>query len=449
MRLLEPLRERDFRLLWLAMAISLFGDGVYLVALAWAVYDLRNEPSALALAGFSFASGMLTFGLIGGVVADRFDRRHVMIGADLARAVALAAAAALALAGWLELWHLAALAFLYGAGDAFFGPAYGAIMPSIVPKALLVRANALQLVSRPLALRAAGPAVGGVLVATVGTGGVFLLDAGTFLASAACILAMRIRPQVSRRRSAVFEEIREGFAFVRSETWLWATLLAAAIALLVFFGPLEVLTPYIVRNDLHASASVFGAVLAAQGAGSVAGALWMGARGMPRRPVTFMYLWWGIGTLPLCGFAFATEPWHLMVLAFGFGFAMPVGLVVWSTLMQTRVPPHLLGRVTSIDWMLSLSLVPVSFALVGPVQAWIGVDATFVAAGLIGGLSTLALLIAVPGLRERSEVAREARVGDGGGVHPDDLDPLPAGHPGDGAEHGEAVVPVRGDRPAP
>ncbi len=180
----------------------------------------------------------------------------------------------------------------------------------------------------------------------------------------------------------------------------------------------------------------------------MAGALWMSRReGVPRRPVRFMFLWWGFGSIPMCFYGFTGELWQLMALGFLEGVPMAVGLVVWSTLMQTRVPPGLRGRVSSIDWGLSLALTPVSFALTAPVAAAIGIDATFVAAGVLAGGSTIALLYLVPGLRERGDVVAEAGIGDGGGLHAGDLDALPAGEPGDGPDHGEAVVSARGDRP--
>jgi DHA3 family tetracycline resistance protein-like MFS transporter len=445
--LLQPLRQRDFALLFAAMAVSLVGDGIYLVAVAWAAYDLRNDPAALALVGLAFSLGMVSFLLIGGVASDRLDRRRVMFGADVVRALALAVAGALAVSGALELWQLVALAALYGIGDAFFGPAFHAIVPELVPKGELVRANALTNSARPLALRAIGPALGGGLVAWVGAGGVFLIDAATFGLSALCVLAIGARPPRAPSAESMAREVAAGMRFVRTQTWLWATLLIAVVGLLVFWGPVEVLTPYLVRNDLEGAAWVFGAVLAANGAGAVIGSLWMGHRGMPRRPITALYHLWGWATFALCGFALATSAWHLVAFSLLFGAGSGAGMVIWSTLMQSRVPSHLLGRVTSLDYMVSLALVPVSFALVAPVEDWIGVDGTFVAAGLIGGLFTLAVLYAVPGLRERREGLGEPGVGDIGGLHADDLDPLAAGQAGDGAEHGQAVITVRGDRP--
>lgn len=449
MRILQPLRQRDFRLLWAGLAISLLGDGVYFVAVAFQAYALHNDPAALALVGFAWTGGMVVFLLAGGVVSDRLPRRRVMMGADAVRALALATMGVLSLTGALELWMLAALAALYGAGEAFFGPAFSAFVPEIVAADQLVAANSLQHAMQPLGQRVAGPALGGAIVAGLGPGPGFLVDAATFVVSLGCLAAMRVRePPAQRGARGAGAEIRAGLAYVRSQTWLWATLLAAAIALLVFYGPIEVLVPYLLKNELGGGPGAFGLFLAANGLGWVIGSLWLSGRELPRRPVTFMYLLWGFGTFVLCAYALAAAPWQLMALGFAFGLPMALGVVVWSTLMQTRVPRELRGRVSSLDWFVSIGLTPVSFALTAPVAGAIGIDATFVLAGAIGGGSTLALLAFVPGLREqRGEVVDEARVGDGGGLHADDLDAVGAREAGDGAEHRHPVVAAGVERP--
>ncbi|MCW3045895.1 MAG: major facilitator superfamily protein [Solirubrobacterales bacterium] len=393
MKLLGPLRERDFALLWAGMTVSLLGDGIYLVAVAWQVYDLSNDPTALSLVGLSWTIGMVAFLLTGGVVSDRVERRRVMIGADLVRAAVLVVIGILSVSGVLEVWHLVALVVLFGAGEAFFGPAFGAILPDLVPGEQLVQANALDQLVRQSAGRLIGPALGGFVVAALGAGSAFLLDAATFAVSAACIAALRVRslPQTDGAERSARAELREGVVFVRSQPWLWATLIAAAVSLLMFLGPLEVLLPFVVRNDLHAGAGSFGAILAAAGAGSVVTSLVLSQRGLPRRYLTFMYATWCVGTLPLVGYALGNAVWQLMALAVFYGACMSAGNLVWATLMQTRVPPGLRGRVHSLDWFVSIGLTPVSFALTGPVSKAIGVDATLIAAGAVPAVLTAAL----------------------------------------------------------
>jgi MFS family permease len=372
-----------------------------------------------------------------------------MMAADVARALVLATIGLLAISGQLELWMLVALAGLYGAGEAFFGPAFSALIPEIVPPDLLIEANSVEHAVRPLASQVAGPALGGAIVALVGPGTGFLIDASTFAVSFACLAALRVQEVPAPSPAGAFKEIREGLAYVRSQTWLWATLIMACLTLLVFWGPEEVLVPYIIKNDFGGTAADFGLVIAVAGLGSVAGSLFMGRRGLPRRPVTVMYYFWGLGVLPLAAYAVASETWHLMPLGLIIGFSMASGMVIWTTLMQTRVPRELLGRVTSLDWFVSIGLAPVSFALTAPVSNAIGIDATFVLAGVLACVFAIALLFLVPGLRERRDVLDEPGVGDGGGVHADHLDALGAGEPGHGPDHGESVIVTGVDRPTP
>jgi len=259
---LRPLRERDFALLWTGMTVSLLGDGVFVVATAWQVYDLDNDPVALSAVGTAWALGMVAFLLTGGVVTDRVDRRRVMIAADLVRTVAVAAIGVLSVTGAIAIWHLVALSLLMGAAEAFFGPAFGAIVPDVVAREHLVQANALDQLVSQAATRLAGPALGGIVVAAVGPGAAFLGDAGTFAVSAACVAAMGLRMVPVETARSARRELVEGLRYVRGEPWLWATLISASLSLLFFVGPIEVLLPYVVRNGLHAGAGGYGAVLA-------------------------------------------------------------------------------------------------------------------------------------------------------------------------------------------
>ena len=399
MKLLRPLRERDFALLWAGMTISLLGDGIFLVAEAWQVYDLNNDPLALSLVGTAWTLGMVAFLLTGGLISDRADRRQVLILADLVRAAALLGMGVLSITGTIEIWHLAALAALMGIGDAFFGPAFGAIVPDIVSAEHLVQANALQQVVEQAAARLAGPAIGGLVVAALGVGPAFLVDAGTFLLSAVAVAALRVRSRAVERARSARAELREGFEFVRQEPWLWSTLISASLSLLFFLGPLEVLLPYVVRNDLHAGAGGFGLVLAAAGVGAIGVSLAVGQLGIPRRYLTFMYAMWTVATLPLAGYAVGTHLWQFVLLGAVYGGCMTGGMVVWGTLMSTRVPPDLRGRVHSLDWFVSIGLTPISFALTGPLSKAIGIDATLILAAILPAIACVVLVV-VARLRE-------------------------------------------------
>ena len=199
--LLSPLRHRDFRVLWAGMAVSLLGDGIFLIAIAWETYALWNAPAALSIVGIAMTVPTVVFLLVGGVLSDRHDRRRLMLAADAVRALAVACLAVLVFAGALQLWELVVLVALYGAGTAFFTPAFEAIVPDLLPRQDLAAANSLDQFVRPIALRLAGPLLGGLLVAA-GAGVAFAVDAASFAASGIAVLAMRsTRPPTSCARS--------------------------------------------------------------------------------------------------------------------------------------------------------------------------------------------------------------------------------------------------------
>ena len=400
-RLLAPLRHRDFRLLWSGMCVSLLGDGIFLVAMAWQVYALSNAPTALAIVGITMTVPTIAFLLLGGVVSDRFDRRRVMVAADVLRGLAVGLMALLSLTGVIELWHIAALAAVYGAGTAFFSPSFDALVPEVLPPGDLAQANALDQFVRPIALRLAGPALGGVLIDLFGAGTAFALDAASFLVSAAALLAMApaARRAVPAGAGSVVRDMREGLRYVRSHVWLWATFASAAIAYLLFMGPAEVLLPYIVKNDLHGSAADLGIVFAAGGIGSVGCAVVLGQRGLPRRDITFMYVTWTLATLAIAGYGLASAVWQLMLASLAFNALETAGTIVWATAKQRHVPAALLGRVSSLDWLISIGLLPLSFALTGPISGAIGAQSTLIAAGVLGAVVTFAALL-LPGMRE-------------------------------------------------
>ncbi len=399
MSLLGPLRHRDFRLLWSGMCVSLLGDGMFLVAMAWQVYSLSNAPTALSLVGIAMAVPTLALLLLGGVVSDRVDRRRAMLAADLARGLAVAALAGLSLTGTLALWHVVAIVGLYGAGSAFFNPAFDAVVPELLPPEALGAANALDQLVRPLAQRLAGPALGGVLVAAAGPGTAFALDAASFAVSAGALVAMRPhRHPVRAEPASMGADLRAGLGYVARRSWLWVTLAVAALAFLLFMGPAEVLLPYLVKDSLHGSAAQLGLVLAAGGVGSVGCALLLGRGGLPRHDITFMYVAWTLATLAVAGYGLSTAVWQLMLASVAFNALETAGTIVWATAKQRHVPAALLGRVSSLDWLISTGLLPLSYALTGPVSGAIGVRGTLIGAGVLGGVVTFAGLYA-PGVR--------------------------------------------------
>ena len=410
MRALRPLRDRDFRLLWMGLAVSLVGDGLWLVAIAWQVIELGGGPVQLSLVTTCFSVGLVGCILLAGVVADRVSRRRIMLAADAARAAATVVLGLLSVTGALELWQLMAGALVIGAGEAFFVPAFTALVPQLVTKDELLAANGLEGMIRPVAHQAAGPALGGVLVAATDPGVAMLANAGTYVVSVLCLTAMRHVPlpapadgEPPASASSVLTDLREGARYVARERWLWGTLLFALIAVLCIIGPIEVLLPFAVREQVDGGSAQYGLLLAGFGISSTLGAALVSSRPMPRRYLTAMLLMWGVGSLPLALIGAMDALWAMLALVVLVGLVDAGGQVIWGTLLQRRVPPRLQGRVSSLDWFVSLALMPVSMALAGPAGELLGVGTVFAIAGVGPALAGIAVLWGLGLRRDEAE----------------------------------------------
>lgn len=314
--------------------------------------------------------------------------------------------------GHLRLWELWAVAFVIGAATAFAAPAFDSIVPAFVPKQQLMEANGLDQFMRPAALQLLGPALGGVLLATVGAAGAFGADALSFVFSGFCVarLSSVASVKASRETGSLWVDIGEGLRYVRSQVWLWGTFVAATFTYLLFLGPTYVLVPYLVKNRLHGSAATLGIVLGLGGLGALSAAVvtaQVGDRG--RRPITFLYAAWTAATLLVAGYGLVTLQWQLAALVFLVGALEAAGTVVWATLKQRLVPGQLLGRVSSIDWFVSTALMPLSYVLTPIVVRFVGVSATFELAGTLGAVVTFGFLF-LPGMRTNDRPATQPEV---------------------------------------
>jgi MFS family permease len=355
---------------------------------------------------------LVAFVLVGGVVSDRFERRRVLIASSALRGLCVGLLGLLAVTGRIELWHLFAITAFYGAGAAFSGPASGAIIPDLVPRHLLVQANSLWQFVRQLAFMFVGPAVGGLVVHQLGVGTAFLVDAASFGVAIVMLTLMHPRPaaaQAGDGPTSMRRDIAEGLRFVRENVWLWGTLGWALVALFLLFGPFQVLLPYLVRNELGGDAGDLGLVFAFGGLGALLVSLVIGQTGLPRRHITFMYGLWVIASLQIAAYALVDLPWQAMAISFAGEACWAGGLLVWVTLMQRVVPTELLGRVKSVDWLLSIGLVPVSYAVTGPVAGWLGVKPVLAGAGIAASLLTL-LFFFLPGMRDTETPGHTSRV---------------------------------------
>ena len=406
-RALRPLRHRDFRLLVSSAAASLLADGLWLLAAIWHVMEMGGGPTDLSIVATGTSLGLVGAVLMGGVAADRFPRRTVLLGVEVVRTTVPAVAGVLALVGRLSIPGLAAMAVVLGAAAGFYYPAWSATVPTLLPSDELLAANGMDGMLRPLAQEAGGPALAALLVAAFSPGVALLGAAAGYLAALLPLLVIRIPasragpddgpPQTVRRQLA------EGFAYLFRTGWLFATLAFAILYVLVVVGPIEVLLPFAVRDGLGAGPAALSLVLAAFGVGSAVGALFVSSLRLPRRYLTAMLLCWGFGALPLAAFGLATALWVMVVASFTVGFTGATAEVIWGTLLQRRVPPHLLGRVSSLDFFVSLALLPVSMALAGPVGERVGIPTTFVVAALVPPV--LALVAIAVWRLPRDEVA--------------------------------------------
>lgn len=383
-KILRPFAQRDARLLYAGQFVSMVGDGVFTVALAWQVYQLSSSPGDLSLVLLARTVPLLLLLLFAGVITDRFPRRGIVLLSDAVRGVCAGVMAVLVFTDAASIANLTVLSAIFGAADAFFFPAYTALVPEVVEREWLIQANAAEATLRPIATRLAGPALGGILVAAFGTDVAFALDAATFAISALLLAVMRARPAPPGERSGMLGEIVEGLRYAAGQAWIWVTMVAAAVSLLFAFAAYEVLLPLIVKEEMGRTADVFGWIVAASGLGGVVGAL-VTSRWTGSKRVTLMYLAWGTGVFAFSIVAVSRAP--LLTAAAGFlcGFLFELGTVYWVTLLQELVPERLLGRVRALDFLVSYALLPAGYAIVGPLaDAW-GSTRVLLVGSVVGG----------------------------------------------------------------
>jgi MFS family permease len=408
-RAFRPFSHREYRVLIGALAISIFGSGMWAVAMVYQVIHIGGGPLELSLVAAAGSAGLVAFVLAGGIAADRVPQRLLIIAVEGINLAVIATVSGLAMAGWLQLWHLVAGAFILGVGAAFFFPAYSAILPRILPPEDLLAANGMEGTLRPTLQQAAGPAVAGVVVAALSPShavtGVAVCHLLAFIVLNFLVQHALAAPgsraagdgaaPAAPARTSFFADLREGVGYTVRTPWLLWTLLWACISVLFLIGPIEVLLPFVTRDQLGGDSRMFGFLLAVMGVGSAVASLVTASVRLPRRYLTVMMVCWGAGTLPLAAVGLMDSFWLLALALFIFGATGSVGMVIWGTLLQRRVPPHLLGRVSSLDFFVSLALMPVSMALAGPAAAVLPIWLIFlVAGGVCPVMAVVALLLA-------------------------------------------------------
>jgi MFS family permease len=393
---LEPLRHRDFRLLWTGQTVSTFGNFLHQVAVPFQLLALGAGPLQLGL-GVSIGSAVsLLVILFAGAIVDRVPRRSVILACDLGSGFVVLAIALLSLTGNLRIEHIYIESALFGLSGAFFFPAMGAIVPELIPPEILVQGNTLRSFSRQAA-RLSGPVVGGILVATAGPGWAFLGDALTFFVSFGALLLATPRRGVAGLRQPILREIRAGLAFTFALPWLWITIVVFAFANFAYAGPLIVAMPLLVRDVLRGDASVFGFINASNGVGEIIGGVLIGQLRIHRVGIV-MYGAAAFGAFWLA--MYGLVPAYPLLLLYGVGLGMGfVGFgVLWDSAVQRHVPGEMLGRVGSVDWFGSIFLGPFAPLAAAALIAPLGPAAVLALGGLVcAGLCLVTL--AVPSIR--------------------------------------------------
>jgi MFS family permease len=370
---LGALAEPQFRLYFIGRTVSMLGAAISPVALAFAVLHLTGSASDLGIVFAARTIPSVLFLLVGGVLADRLPRHHVMVVSSVFQGLSQAVLAVLLLTGSAEIWHIVALAAVHGAAGAFFMPASQGIVPQVVSRSRLQEANALLRLSRN-ATSVGGAALGGILVATVGAGWAIGIDAASFGISALVLLRLAIPAALRIEAPNFWRELHEGWRQFSSRTWVWVIVLAFGFINAFWTASYLVLGPVIAERDLGGAAS-WGFILSAASAGFFLGAV-VSLRVRPRYPMRAGML--GIfGMVPTLVLLAVGAPTVVIALAAAVGgFGIEIFGVQWETALQQHVPNEALARVSAYDGLGSIVLMPIGYAVVGPVSETYGAEAT-------------------------------------------------------------------------
>ena len=383
---------RDFRFLLADRLIAPASVGFSMVGVSFAVLNITGSTADLSYVLAAQVAPMLVFSLVGGVAADRFPPQRVIIAANLICVAGEGIFGLLVLTGRPPLWAMVLLEVLNGTGVAIFYPASQALLPQLVPEALLQEASSISRLAMNSG-QMAGAAAGGLLVAAAGPGWALTLCAVGLSCTVPLLHAIRAgrRPQPGPHTPSMIIELREGWAEFRSHTWLWVIVIQFCLVLMAFNGAFLVLGPVVARAHLGGPAA-WGAITASDAVGLIAGGL-VSLRYTPRRPMLFVVLTGGTMAISPLALGLVLPLPVVCLVACGLGVLVEVMMVQWTVALATRIPSGKLARVSSYDVFGSTAAMPVGALVAGPLAAAIGVPATqFAAAALIAGASALCLI---------------------------------------------------------
>jgi MFS family permease len=370
---MEVLRLRPFRLLFAGQAVSVVGDALAPVALAFAVLDdLHGTPAQLGLVLAAETLPLAVLSLAAGVWADRLNRRNVMLASDLGRAAVQVTLATLLI--------VVALAVLYGIFDAGFAPAAGGLIPQLATHEHVQEANALLAFARNAGM-VIGPAIAGILIALAGPGTAIAVDAGTFLVSAAFLAALHVRHEPKTVEHHFMRDLKGGIAEVAKRRWMWTFMPAFTAYHLLALPCVLALGPAIADRDLN-GASSWAVISICFGVGTIAGSVLV-LRAKPRHPMYGATLAFMVAACQSPIIAFGGSTLVIAGLQLVAGVAVAYAFTLWDTSLGREIPPQALGRVTSLDWFTTTGAMPLGFALVAPAAHVFGTQATMLAAGVV------------------------------------------------------------------
>jgi len=394
LRVLEALRHHDFRLLWSGQTVSQIGDAAFLVALGWRAFTLTHKASSLGIVLMVEALGLVATLLIGGVLADRYSRKLLLIGSDGARALVIGGLAVVDATGHLRFGVLIAFVALHGLASGLFQPAFGGILPLLVEEPSLGSANALVGVSRQAAF-VVGPAVAGAIYGLAGSSAIFAADAGSFLVSAAFLSFAQPRVYERGPSEGLGRELTTGLRYVVKVPWLWITIGTFSVVLMVGYAAFQVLLPKLVQEEWSGGVGSYGLLFTLQGLGMVIGSVVLAQTAPVRRRGTTIY------SLFVANSAFGAllglSPWYegAAALQIGRGFCIGFGITLWDTMVMQRVPQQMLSRVISMDWFGSIGLLPAGLGI------WAGLSGLAAPGTLIAASSAFCACLFLLGLSDR------------------------------------------------
>lgn len=396
-RFLHAFRHRDFRLLWTGQTVSLIGDAAFLTALGWKTFTIAGSGK-LGLVLTVQAVGLLTTLLIGGALADRYERRKLMVISDLWRFGAVGTLALLDATGHLGLSSLLVLALLMGLGDGFFYPAVGGMVPLVVDAGHLPSANSLMGVARWGSF-IVGPSLAAFLYQGAGSAWVFALDALTFVLSAALMILARPRFTQPSERQGTVREIVEGGRYVAGVPWLWVTITLFAVVLMLQLAPQQVLMPKLIHDHFGRSVGAYGLLMTLVGVGTVTGTLLFGQLQPRRRRGVLTYALFLVNSLAIAGMALSPSYALAGSMCVLRGLCIGFGVATWETMLQELVPEQLLARVVSLDFFGSFGLMPLGLAVWGAL-AGIAAPGPSIALGALVSAAMIGVALTRPWLRE-------------------------------------------------